>query len=176
MNIKLIGALLVAVVIAGLGARILMLKADVSALKAERSDLRAEVARQEELVRNREARIAGLEQVVAVRDQEIAAVNGQVAATQKAMEQFNGRIRQMQKILSAAVAVDAKPGSVIDDETNRAVVRHLNQLVVPPVLRDEAAAAGNPHPGTGEMEPVPQAVWGGHGAYAVGRDTTPGQP
>lgn len=176
MNGKLIGVLLVAVVIAGLGARILMLKADVSGLEAERAELRAEVARQEELVRNREARIAGLEQVVAVRDQEIAAVNGQVAATRQAMDQFNGRIRQMQKILSAAVAVDAKPGSVIDDETNRAVVRHLNQLVVPPVLRDETAADGNPRPGIGEIEPVPASVWGGHGAYAVERDATPGQP
>ncbi len=147
----------------------------IAFLQAERAELRAEIARQEELVRNREARIAGLELVVAARDRELAAVAGQVEATQRAMDQFHGRVRQMQKILSAAVAVDAKPGSVIDDQTNRDVVRHLNELVVPPVVRDQAAG-GDSGPDGGEAPPVPEALRSGSGPGAVGRDPAPGQP
>ncbi|NDY56658.1 hypothetical protein G3N56_07865 [Desulfovibrio sulfodismutans] len=173
MNGKLIGALVVAAILAGLYGYILMLKADVSALEAERSDLRAEVARQEELVRNREARIAGLTQVVAVRDQELAAVNGQVAATQKAMDDFQTGIRRMQRTLATAVSETPKPGSVVDEKTSLEIIRNLNAAVLAYGVRGQTETGGDRGAAGGEAEPVPAHLWAGSAARSVGGGAAP---
>jgi uncharacterized coiled-coil protein SlyX len=173
VNIKLIGALLVAVVIAGLGARILMLKADVAGLETQRAELTAEVARQEELVRNREARIVGLEQVVAVRDQELAAVNGQVAATQRAMNDFQTGIRRMQRTLATAVSETPKPGSVVDEKTSLEIIRNLNAAVLAYGLRGQTETGGDRGAAGGEAEPVPAHLWPGTPARSVGGGAAP---
>lgn len=173
MNIKLIGALAVAAILAGLGGHILILRADVAGLETQRAELRAEVARQEELVRNREARIAGLEQVVAVRDRELAAVNGQVVATQKAMDEFQTGIRRMQRTLATAVSETPKPGSVVDEKTSLEIIRNLNAAVLAYGVRDQAETGGDRGAAGGEAEPVPAHLWAGSAARSVGGGTAP---
>lgn len=162
MNAKIITGLVLLALLASAAAYVFKLRADVAELKTE-------VARQEELVRNREARIAGLELEVQTKGQELSAVADQTAAVVAANQELQGRLVELDDIMSTAAVVKAEPGEVLDDKASARVVRYLNGLPGAYGLREAPENRGNPSPGVGEADPVPKAVQSGFGRKAVGQ-------
>lgn len=107
-------ALAVALVIVGLLWRL-------NAAKLEAANLRTELA----LAQDRNAVLEAAERQA---KRSISGLQADAEASNKALEEFQRRMGEIRKIMSRASNRPAKQGEVVDDETSRRAVLHLNGL------------------------------------------------
>lgn len=107
-------ALAVALVIVGLLWRL-------NAAKLEAANLRTELAQAQD-------RNAVLEAAERQAKRSISGLQADAEASNKALEEFQRRMGEIRKIMARASNRPAKKGEVVDDETSRRAVLHLNGL------------------------------------------------
>lgn len=164
MYMKLAACAVAALILAALLVYVYKLRADLA-------DQAALIGRQTQMIADREAAIKGYVLEVNQKSRELAAVSAQADHIRETLGATQRRMWDLEDLLTDAQNVPAKPGEVVDDATSRKVVAHLNGfLAAYPSVRKAPAPSGDKSPNTGEVEPLPQAVFERPGDPTLGAD------
>lgn len=107
----------------------------IAILRMNIAELTTQVSSLEEKVRSKEARIAGLELSVSIKEKELTASKNLTDSVTETNEILLRRLWEVNEIIENATSIPAKPGEIIDEKANDAVVGYLNKLV-PDSLRE----------------------------------------